>query len=45
MDRKRLQGIVRALLPWLISGSLLAYVLYSQNLREVADALAGRGRA
>jgi hypothetical protein len=40
MDRKRVQGIVRALLPWLISGGLLAYVLYSQNLREVAEALA-----
>jgi hypothetical protein len=40
MDRKKIWGIVRALLPWLISGSLLAYVMYSQNLREVADALA-----
>jgi hypothetical protein len=43
MERKDLKGTFRALLPWMISAALLAYVLYTQDLRAVADAF-GRAR-
>lgn len=37
MERDKIKERVRAILPWLISGSLLGYALYSYDLGEVAN--------
>ncbi len=38
MARLNATGVIKSLLPWVISGSLMAYVLYSNDLSKVAEA-------